>query len=83
MRKVKSTEQIRVIEHVEAIYCDKCGKRIDTIKYSRYDYDWFKVKFGYGTEESGESKKYVMELCERCSKNLLDKFHHITYFIFN
>ena len=78
MRKVKSTEQIRVIEHIEAVYCDKCGDKIDT-STSVYEYGWFKATFGHGSEDGGNGETYSMDLCEKCSKKLLDKLKELGY----
>ncbi len=81
MKKVKSIKEIKVVKYIEAVYCDKCGKKIERNSYNHYDYDWFKLFFGEGTEDGGGGIEYTMELCEDCSKKLITTLKSLGYVI--
>lgn len=54
--------------------CSRCGKIIEVSNFSLYDPKWFKFNVGkvWGIREGGYGEIYSMNLCESCSKLILD-----------
>lgn len=76
MRTYKTKEVTKTERAVDQIHCDKCGKDVTT-EYRRggnnaYDIGWFECRFGYRAQEFGDGHTAKMDLCENCSKELLD-----------
>jgi len=81
MRIRKTEKQVKEVVVVIADYevCDKCGKKIkkDDV-HDAFEFD-FKLKEGVQYPEGGSGDEEVMDLCQTCARELVEKLKEMGY----
>jgi len=76
-RKEKRTQDVIVESYCT---CDKCKKRIKQKPYDAFDFD-FELKTGFAYPSGSGGKKQVMDLCQECATELVEKLKNDGYAI--
>jgi hypothetical protein len=71
----KVQEVVETLDHIE---CDKCGDDIP-ITYNGYSSDWFTMRKGHGGVYGGTGTAWGIDLCEKCSTELIDLLKGMGY----
>lgn len=58
------------IEIVDYSVCDSCGRVINIMPSNAFDAT-IDIRFGYVTRDGGQGEKLEVDLCERCTKEIL------------
>lgn len=70
-----------IVDKWQYTICDKCGNKIESeyCSYNAFEDDWFEMRTGKSYPDSGDITHYEMDLCEKCSLELLDNLKVLGY----
>ena len=80
--KIFKTVEIpsKKIEIIDKELCNKCDKEIKNCCFFNNQKSWFNVEINkYNKDSSPTSLKYKMDLCEKCSLELLENLKSLGY----
>ncbi len=72
MKTYKHKKVTEVIEEVDTVICNCCGKTEKDPNYQTITD--ISISFGYGSSHDGD--RWFMDLCDECLENITDSFKY-------
>jgi methyl coenzyme M reductase subunit D len=82
MKRIEEKKETIIRKEYLSSICDKCGNVIDDDPCNAYEDGWFEIRKGHFAKYPGDITvytRYGMDLCEKCSDNLINLLRNNRY----